>query len=247
MGGNKLRKLGIIAAPGWFDPTMGEFMQRHPDELKVTQTIMPPPGFDYSFGQIASSEPALEASARLLAEAGSQVVAQVGPAFAYLIGKSPAGARALGQRLSDACGVPVMLNGVAVLDAMDEIGCRRVAVACPYYSPEWKQTLLQFLIEANLSVESFQTFVEQGIFPSQDEVSARRYDFTDAEVIESVRRTRASGPYAEAVLIGGSGVRTLSWIEDLQSELGLPLISADHSLYQSVLKIIGLKPNARAE
>jgi maleate cis-trans isomerase len=45
------------------------------------------------------------------------------------------------------------------------------------------------------------------------------------------------------VLIGGSGVRTLRWIEGLETELGVPLVSADRTLYLSVLKVMGLAEN----
>ena len=241
----RLRKLGVIAAPGWFDPTAGEFMVRRADALEATQTILPPPGFDWSFEQIAQSEPGLETAARLLAEAGCEVIAQVGPAFAYRIGGSVDGARALGQRLSEACGAPVVLNGVAVLDALRETGCRRIAVSCPYYSQPWKQGFVQFLEQQGFSVAAAQTFVDQGIFARQEEVSARNYAFTESEVMASVRRTRASAPSAEAVVVSGSGVRTLNWVEELEREFGIPIIAADLALYRAVLKTLDLRPNTK--
>lgn len=236
------RRLGIIAAPGWFDPTMREFMERHPGDLEVTQTILTPPGFDYSFESIENSEPALESAARVLAEAGSELIAQVGPAFAYQVGRSPSNARGLSRRLSAACGVDVVLNGVAVLDALDDLGCRRVAVACPYYNPQWKQKFLGFLDVAGYSVESAQTFVEQGIFASQADVDARRWEFSDAEILASIRRTRAAAAHAEAIIVTGSGVRTLRWAEELQRELGIPLLSADFVLYKDVTRRLELAP-----
>ncbi len=241
------RRLGIIAAPGWFDPTLHEFMQRHAGELAVTQTILPPPGFDWSFEQIAQSGPALMTAARLLAEAGSEVIAQVGPAFAYRVGGSASGARALGRRLSAATGVPVLLNGVTVLDTLQQLGCRRVAVACPYYSAQWKSGFVQFLEQQGLHVVAAQSFVEQGLFDSQEQVAASHYGFSDDLVKQSVRRTRAAAPDAEALLITGSGVRTLHWIEDMQAELGLPLVAADDTLYRSVLQQFGLPVNTRGQ
>jgi maleate cis-trans isomerase len=43
-------------------------------------------------------------------------------------------------------------------------------------------------------------------------------------------------------MIGGSGVRTLDWVEDLEAELGVPLVSADRSLYSATVKALGLAP-----
>jgi maleate isomerase len=237
----KMKKLGIIAAPGWFDPTMLEFLDRHRSEIDVTQTILLPIGFDWTFESIRRSEVHLTNAAKLLAEAGSEVIAQVGPAFAYQVGKTPAGARQLAERLTFTCGVPVILNGVAVLDVFDELAVRRIAAACPYYSSEWKSELLGFLIRSNFRVDAFQTFVEQGLFSSQDEVSARQYQFSEIEVSECVRRTHVSAPDVEAILISGSGVRTLQWIDALQGEIGVPLVSADRALYQAVVRHMGLK------
>jgi maleate cis-trans isomerase len=103
----------------------------------------------------------------------------------------------------------------------------------------------RFLQDSNYGVDSFETFVEQGVIASQEEVDARNYDFTDDEVKASVRRTRALAPKADAVVIGGSGVRTLHWIDDLEQELGIPLVSADRSLYHSVMRQLALDPKSR--
>ena len=241
--GRVARKLGIIAAPGWFDPTQGEFAQRHAvGELAITQTIMPPVGFGWSFDEIAGAEQHIDTAARLLAEAGSELIIEVGPAFAYLIGGDPQGAKALQQRLSKACSVPVILNGVAVFDALDAVGAKRIAIACPYYSPEWKVKLTAFMQRTQFEVAGFATFVELGLFASQTEVDARHYSFSPSEVQAAIRGTLASSPGAEAVMIGGSGVRTLDWIEALENELGVPLISADRALYSATAKALGLTP-----
>nr|WP_297348318.1 hypothetical protein [uncultured Glaciecola sp.] len=133
-------KLGVIAAPGWIDPTGREFYNLCQQAIDIAQTIMPPVGFDYSFEQIEQVEPHLESAAQLLKEAGSEVIIQVGPAFAYFNDYTSAGARALQQRLEDACGCQVILNGVAVLDAILDLDCKRVVLACPYYDEHWKKT-----------------------------------------------------------------------------------------------------------
>jgi maleate cis-trans isomerase len=236
------RRLGIIASPGWIDPNAEELRQHYPGQLEIAQTILPPPGFDYSMAAIAQSEPHLVAAAKMLAEAGSELIIQDGPGFAYLIGGTPHGARQLGERVSHACSVPVVLNGVAVLDAIDRLGAKRLAVACPYYSPEWKAMFTEFLGRGGYRVESFQTFVEQGIFKDQAAVSARRYQFTDEEVAASLRRTRETAPDADAMVIGGSGLRSGRWRVVLERELGLPLVVTDASLHRAVAERLGLQP-----
>jgi maleate cis-trans isomerase len=237
-----LRRLGIIAAPGWMDPNARDLERLYPGQLHVQQTILPPPGFDYSLAAMASSEPHLLDAARMLASAGCELIIQDGPAFACLVGRSPAGARAAGERISQACGVPVVLNAVALLDELDRLGAHRLAVGAPYYNLEWKAMFTAFMQAGAYCIDAFQTFVEQGLFPDQASVNARSYQFTSDEVLASLRLTRAAAPGAEALLITGSGIRTLDWLDAARDELGLPLVAADDSLRRTVALQLGLRP-----
>lgn len=238
------RRLGIVTAPGWMDPNAADLERLYPGRLQMQQTILPPPGFDYSFASMAGSEPQLVTAATMLAEAGCELVIQDGPGFACLIGRTPAGAREAGERISRACGVPVVLNAVAILDELERLGARRVAVAAPYYSPAWKAMFTEFLRHGAYRVEAFQTFVEQGLFADQASVDARHYRFSDDEVLASLVRTRAAAPAAEAMIVVGTGIRTVSWCDRLERELGLPLVPADSSLYRAVGRHFGLLPAA---
>lgn len=234
------RRLGIITAPGWMDPNAPDLEWLYPGQLHLQQTILPPPGFDYSFASIAASEPHLVTAATMLAEAGCELIIQDGPGFACLIGKTPTGAREAGERIGQACGVPVVLNAVAILDELERLGARRVAVAAPYYSPEWKTMFTEFLRAGGYFIEAFQTFVEQGLFADQASVSARHYRFSEDEVLASLSRTRAAAPAAEAMIVVGTGIRTAHRVDRLERELGLPLVPADTSLYRAVARRLGL-------
>ncbi len=234
------RRLDIVSAPGWMDPNAPDLERLYPGQLQLQQTILPPPGFDYSFEAIAASEPHLVTAAKMLAEAGCELIIQDGPGFGCLIGQTPAGAREAGERIGQASGVPVVLNAVAILDELDRLGARRVAVAAPYYSPAWKAMFTSFLQHGDYHIEAFQTFVEQCLFPDQTSVSARKYQFSEDEVLASLRCTRAAAPDAEAMIIVGTGIRTAHWIERLERDLGLPLAPADSSLYRAVARWLGL-------
>jgi len=238
------RRLGIITAPGWMDPNAPDLERLYPGQLHLQQTILPPPGFDYSFASIAASEPHLVTAATMLAEAGCELIIQDGPGFGCLIGRTPAGAREAGERISRACGVPVVLNAAAILDELDRLGARRVAVAAPYYSPEWKAMFTEFLRQGDYRIEAFQTFVEQGLFADQASVSARHYRFSEDEVMASLSRTRSAAPAAEAMIVVGTGIRTAHWIDRLERELRLPLVPADTTLYRAVGRHFELLPVA---
>jgi maleate cis-trans isomerase len=239
-------RLGIVAAPGWIDPNLPALERMFPGQLQLQQTIMPPAGFDYSFPAIARSEPHIIEAGRLLAEAGCELIIQDGPGFGCLIGQTPDGARAAGERMSAACGVPLLLNIVAILDELERLGAWRVAVAAPYYSPEWKAMLTAFLGSGPYRIEAFQTFVEQGLFRDQASVSARHYQFSEDEVLASLARTRDAAPAASALVVVGTGIRTSHWIERLERELELPVVAADTSLYRQVQRAFGLSTSTPA-
>lgn len=237
-----MKRLGIIAAPGWMDPTVGEFLARHVGQLEVTQTILGPSGFDWGFAALRACEPHLLEAARCLAEAGCDCIAQVGPAFAYQAGVTAQGARALERRLSAAAGVPVVLNGCAVLEALDDLDIHRFVAVCPYYSPEWKFQFRSFMEGAGYQVEGAQSFVDLGLFASQSEVDALNYRFSEDVVLRALQLNLDLTPSASAVVLSGSGVRTLSWLRRVQDGLGMPVISADGALYSTVCRTLELTP-----
>jgi maleate cis-trans isomerase len=238
---SNMKRLGIIAAPGWFDPTAGEFLRSHVGEVEVTQTIMGPPGFDWSFASIQSSELHLRDAAQLLAEAGCECIAQVGPAFAYQAGGGTVtGAHALGRRLSDAAGVPVILNGCAVLESLDALGIRSFTALCPYYNPEWKHQFCKFMAGAGFVIQGAKTFVDLEIITTQADVDARRYHFAEEEVLRALYVNLAQSLGTQALVISGSGVRTLAWLHRVQAEINLPIVSADGALYSAVCRALQL-------
>ncbi|MCX7054306.1 MAG: hypothetical protein NTU56_08860, partial [Proteobacteria bacterium] len=69
---------------GWMDPNAPDLERLYPGQLHLQQTILPPPGFDYSFAAIAASEPHLVTAATMLTEAGCELIIQDGPGFGCL-------------------------------------------------------------------------------------------------------------------------------------------------------------------
>ncbi|MFB0912731.1 MAG: hypothetical protein QMA97_06095, partial [Glaciecola sp.] len=93
----------------------------------------------------------------------------------------------------------------------------------------------------DIQIEGCQTFTEQGLFDSQEEVDARHYQFSEAEIKQSIRLARASAPNAEMVLVGGAGVRFLNIIEELEQEFGVPVLSADVALHWATAKALNIE------
>lgn len=237
------KKLGLIAAPGWFDPTLAEFDAITQENIVSTQTILAPKDFDYSFEAMSQLEPHFNQAARLLVQAGSEIIAQVGPVFSFFSGRTPQGARDLQDRVSSACGVPVILHGVAILDALAQFKSQKIALACPYYDEEWKDKFLTFITPLGLSIEACQSFVDQGLFPDQHAVYDRHYCFSDDEIKQNIRLTHQAAPEAELVFVAGAGVRFLPIIQALEDEIGIPILSADVALHWAMAKALNATIN----
>ncbi len=228
-------RLGVITGPDWADPTGDDFTRRHPQRVTVLTHELPMKGFDWSLAQMALCEVPVRAAAQALVAQGCDVVVQAGPAFAYQMGVDAAGAQRLQDAISRELGCPVVLNGAAVLRELGALAHRRIAVACPYYDQHWQTWITQYLEQGGYEVAKFTTFCNTGLFPNQATVNQRKYRFSPEEVMACVRAAANGVSGLSGVLIGGSGVRTLDWIDELSGELGLPLVSADASLYHATL------------
>lgn len=235
---NKNKLLGVIAAPAWHDPTIDEFRLKHGNEFRYSQTILGPPAFDYSFASAGKAEGDICTAARLLSEAGSSLVIQVGPYFAYQIGKDKEGVFALQARISEAAGVSVILNGAAVISELDRLGAKRLNLVCPYYNDHWFHEFKKSLTGFGYQIVGQSNFVDEGIIGTQEEVDRRAYDFSIDEVIKVLRRGAEKFDDYDAIVISGAGVRTLGWLEELEAEIGKPIISADGALYRQAICIL---------
>ena len=77
----------------------------------------------FSLETIAASVGAMERAACEFSSAGVDLVAQYGSPFSLVHGL---GARPIQEQIARACGLPVVLMGVAMLDALDRLGARDV-------------------------------------------------------------------------------------------------------------------------
>lgn len=237
---NTVQRIGVIEVPGWFDPTAEDLLSRHSDVLQVEREPLGWADFDWSLAQMGRSLPYIELATQKLVARGCQVVVQAGPAFAYEIAHDLENARRLQERLGAANGCSVVLNGVAVLDALAALPTSTIAAACPYYDDVWEQWLTRFLHRQGFSITSFSTFCNLGIFADQEQVKVRNYAFTPEEVQRCVKGALERAGSASGLLISGSGVRTKSWLGSLAKQSPLPLISADGALYQAAMRAAGL-------
>ncbi len=232
--------IGFISPPRWFDPSPDEFPTVCVDPVRIQQMTLPLPEFDYGLESIAGAVDALKLCTRTLVAAGTNVVAQVGTPFAWAGVSSEAEARARCNALETAGGVPVVMTALAIVDALTALDVRRVALACTYYDSTWEDGWRSFIGCCGFQTVHAANLLDQGLVASSNPVEEHGFDMSTQLACESIRRVIDSAPGAQAVVVTGSGTRTLGLIAELEEYADRPVVGADTALYWAVARELRL-------
>lgn len=239
-----VKAIGFISPPGWIDPSPAEFQRLCAGHVEVQQCPLSLPGFDWRIDSIAQTEPELLSAARTLGDMGCDLVANVGTPFSWAGLASIAEARARSERLAAVAGVPVVMSGVAIIDAIAALGVGRVALACTYYSEDWTQRWARFVAASDVDVVSAQNLAAQGLMPAHDPADRDYWAPTAEQIAESVRAIASQAPEAQLIAISGAGSRTFGLIHALEAETGRHIIGTDSALYWAVARSVGIELKA---
>lgn len=231
---NQLPSVGFISAPNWSDPAPYEFTTSVKEKIITQQAQLLLPDFDYSLDNIAS-EFVVERfclCARSLQASGCHLVVQVGSPFAWAKVESEAQARQRNARIEKAANVPSIMTALAIVDALRAHQVRNIAI-CTYYSLSWKKYFSSFLELCGFKVLHASNFSEQGLVKVENEAELFEYDWNKSSdlVKESVGLVKNAAPNAEAIVITGTGVRTLEILCELEAIAQCPVIPADTVSY----------------
>ena len=233
--------VGFITPPGWIAPSPAECPTVCAEPVRVQQCPLMLPGFDWRIDSIARTEPELLAAARALGDAGCDLVAKVGTPFAWAGLAGIADARARGDRMALAAGAPVVMSGIAIIDALAALGVGTVGLACTYYSDDWRDRWARYVETSGVTVGAARNFAEQGLMPPHDDSDRAHWAPTPAQIAESVQRIVDEAPDVQAIAISGAGARTLAMIPVLEAETGRPVFGSDTALYWAIAKTAGLR------
>jgi maleate isomerase len=239
--------VGFLTPPESFDPAVFEFPTLVDEPVRVQQCPTPLLGFEYRIRAVARVEAAVAAAARMLAEMGCDVIAQTGTPFAWAGTGSEEAAKARRARISaQAKGVPVVMAGLAIPEALRRLGVRRVALACTYYPDDWRDAWADFARTCGFEAVYARSLQDEGIVPSTADMADLGWSMTDDLTHAAVRAAADSAPEAEAIAVTGAGTRTVPLLAELEAEIGRPVVGADTALYWATARTLGLaiKPDA---
>lgn len=225
---------GIIghAAPSRGDTLVHEFYQLAPKGVALfnnTGTIR-----KIDAEAIDKQIERIEESSRDLVQAGAGVVfVGGGPIFTTLGYGSH---EEISERLTQSIGKPIRTGIGAGVEAMRELGLKRVIIASPY-EPEFTYKLKNFLEQAG-----FEIVAEKGLGIRKNSEIGCLPTYASYNI---AKEAYAAAPDADGIYLPCARWPTLECIEELERDTGIPVISDTMSVIWSGLKILNIREEIR--
>ena len=220
-------RIGFLVPPG--NPTVEvEMIALAPPNVSVHFTRM------VAHGAVGAQDGLLERTrtqiahvaenAALLAMVRPKVIAMAHTAMSATLGA--AGEADLVARMEREHGIPFITAFGSVLAALARLGATRVALGTPYDAGATART------RAYLEAQGIEV-VSEGRLEGVTNI----YDETAARARELARRVDV--PAAQAVFLSGLGMPTVATLEDMERDLGKPVVSAAAAMMWNALRVAG--------
>jgi len=136
------------------------------------------------------------------------------------------------------------MMGLAMLNAAKALGCTRAAVAGTYYNDEMRDGYEKFLEDGGVRVLGIENWVQQGTFPSQEDVNRNLFPPHSKYSLGMVYRAAVDiarkCPDADCVYILGGAIPALPVVEALEQDLGKPVLTNVGAQFWEVFHRLGI-------
>ncbi|MDT0307801.1 aspartate/glutamate racemase family protein [Streptomyces sp. DSM 44917] len=218
------RGIGVVAP---FDFALDRELWRWvPDDvsLHLTRTPFVPVEVSLDLARLVSEHETLREAVRALTAVAPGVVAYACTSGSFVGGL--AGERAMTAAMRQAGDLPALTTSGALLEALRELGARRIAVVTPY-TRSVTDALEGYLREAGIEVCG-RSYL--GLTREIWRVSYR-------DVVDMARRVVADAP--EALFLSCTNLPTYDVIPQLEAELRMPVLSANQVTLWAALRSLG--------
>lgn len=187
---------------------------------------MTPDGYDAVIDRIPRAAEALAAQ-------GAQAIELTGTSLTFY--KGQAFNERLRRAVVDASGLPATTMSDAVVDGLEAVGARRVAVATAY------NDVVNDRLRAFLRERGLEPLVVTGLgIEAIDDIAS----VTSDDLIEFSVKVRESAPDADSVLLSCGGFRTLEIIAPIEARTGVPVVSSMPMGLWAGARLVGLDGSA---
>ncbi len=237
-------RAGFVTTPKYFDDAVQEFLKVAPPGVGAIQRVMTLDGYSWELTERAEGLPEMARSARALAESHCQVVMQVGTNWVHAAGTTPPEVEEMVAKISADIGVPFLMAGECIVDALRHLGARRIAVANSYYRDDWRDGINRYLADAGFEIAASGSIMDQGIVGSLAEAlaieAATLWDYPAEIVREAMVGMWRQAPDVDALVQTGAGFRTIELLASVEHEIGVPVVPSDGATFWAGLRALGL-------
>jgi len=204
-------------------PAEGPLMYPHVKFISrgVGVTSLTPAGYEAAAERVV---PAAEA----LARQGVDAIMVIGGSLTFYRGYDSH--QNLLEKLRTATGLPVSTMSAAMVDGLQSVGARRIAVSTAY-ADEVNNLLRTFLTSSGFEVLALEGF---GIVRF-----GQAGNKSEADIIALSKRAYAEAQDAEGMLISCGGLRTLGVAELIERDCRIPVVSSTQAAFWSALRLAG--------
>ena len=237
--------VGFVTTPKYFDDAVQEFLKVAPKGVGAIQRVLALDGYSWELTERVEGMDELEHSARALAESNCDIVIQVGTNWVHAAGTTHREIAERIERISTDIGVPFLMAGQCIVDTLNHIGARRIAVANSYYRDDWRDGINRYLTEAGFEIAASGSIMDQRIVADLDEAlaieAATLWNYPDFIVHRAITEMFRQAPDVDAIVQTGAGFRTIDLLQAIEDEIGLPVIASDGATFWAGLQALGLQ------
>jgi len=247
-------QVGFTAPPHDFDAAPTDFLRIAPESVGAHGRMLHVPAYAHELRQRADNFYLLEEVVHCMANNGADVVGQVGTNWVHCDGTGPEDIRAFCDRVSESYETPFHMAGMCLVEGLRELNVEKIALNSVYYWPDWRDGIARFLKQAGFDLLYYGNFVDLGLYDTQDRVNEQIWIFPGEMAQRSMLRVAELAPDAEAIVVNGmpnfrgdDGLprRFVNLADDLEGQLGKPIVASDLALYWRIFKTLGVAPVGR--
>ena len=247
-------QVAFTSPPHDFDGAPSDFLRMSPETVGVHGRMLHLDGYEHQLTQRTDNFHLLEEYVECMSNNGVDVCGQVGSNWVHAGGKTPEQIRSFCDRLEDSYQTPLHMAGMCLVEGLRELNAEKIALNSVYYWPDWRDGITRFLRDAGFDVLYSGNFVDQGFYPTQQQVNDLTWIFPGDLAAKSMQYIAEQAPRADAIVVNGmpnfrrkDGLpqRMASIDVEMESLTGKPIVSSDFALYWRIYKSLGIRPEGQ--